>query len=59
MQLKLVSDGTPLGTKVVDENGEVIEYITNLKWEIGVGHYAKATIEITKLPLEVVGELKQ
>ena len=32
MKLKVVGDGTKNGTKVVDENGNSVEGITDLSW---------------------------
>lgn len=32
MKIKVVSDGTPEGTKVVDENNEALEGLAAVKW---------------------------
>lgn len=59
MKVKIVSDGTPKGTKVVDiETGEVIENITRIFWEVSLDSLAKAHIEIADCEIEVEAEGK-
>lgn len=36
MKLKIISDGTRAGTKVVNESGETVEGVTSIEW-----HYSQ------------------
>lgn len=57
MRIKIVSDGTPTGTKVVDaETGEMVHGVTAASIKIGVGDVSRVTIELVKVPVEVIGE---
>ncbi len=55
MKLKIISDGTNLGTKVIDvESGETLGLVQKIDWQIGVGEaFATATVVLSKLPIEV------
>jgi len=54
MKLKIISNGTDLGTKVVDaETGSVVEGVTSIEWKIAAGKYAEATIKCISIPVEV------
>lgn len=53
-RLKIVSDGTPMGTKVMTQSGEVIENVTSIYWNIRAdGTGSHADISITPFPIEV------
>ena len=54
--VKIISDGTAEGTKLVDEQtGESIGYVTHLSWEVGVNtKIATATVTIVKVPVDMV-----
>jgi hypothetical protein len=52
MKLKIISDGTPKGTKVVDEMGNRVEYVQSVQWSVKVGELSRATIEILDIPIE-------
>ncbi len=56
MKLKIVSDGTGDGTKILDENGERIENAVSVNWEIEASNNAIATITFMNVPVELVGE---
>ena len=59
MKVKIISDGTSNGTKVVNvETGEVIENVTRIFWEVNVGSLAKAHIQIINCEVEVEAEGK-
>ncbi len=53
MKLKITSDGTNKGTRLIDENGENIIGVVGIKWE---GHIkegtTKAVIEFVDIPME-------
>lgn len=58
-QLKIVSDGTPLGTRVYDADGRLITApITRISWEILPCRPAVAQVEFIA-EVEVVGEAKR
>lgn len=62
MRLKIVSDGTPVGTKVIDtETGEVLEGVVAIKWSVQSHHEkgevpyhdVRCWLEIEGTPVEV------
>jgi hypothetical protein len=57
MKLKIVSDGTPTGTRVEDETGNRIENVTSIDWWIGVDFVARCKIGFTMTELEVDGDV--
>lgn len=58
MRLKIVSDGTSNGTKIVDEeSGEEVRGVTHIEWSLGVDELAKVTIEFEAVSVDVKGEL--
>ena len=55
MELKIISDGTSAGTKVVDwKTGEELEGVISVEWSIGVGEFAVAKIELNMARTEVI-----
>jgi hypothetical protein len=58
--LKIVSDGTPHGTKVYnqDDEGNVseVKYIQSVEWKISMDGLAEVLIKAVKVPVEVSGE---
>jgi hypothetical protein len=46
MKLKVITDGTPQGTRVTDETGIKVENVRYVKFEVGVDFLARATIEL-------------
>lgn len=61
MKLKIISDGTKTGTKLIDEDtGEMIHGISKLTWEASVEDWAitKTTIEFFNIPVEIVSSVK-
>ena len=63
MKLKIVSDGTPMGTRVENaETGELLEDVVAVAWHIqvsGIPTLAVATVTLVNIPLDAVGELFQ
>lgn len=54
MKFKIVSDGTPKGTKVINtETGETVENVTRIFWEVCLDSLATAHIEIRKCEVEI------
>jgi hypothetical protein len=58
MKLRIVSDGTPKGTRVLDENDELIERVTVADWHAAVGEIPTATLKLFAMPVDVIGEAK-
>lgn len=54
MKIKIISDGTGRGTRVVTEDGEVLERVLSIKWECVGRQDAVATIEVSRVPVELV-----
>ncbi len=60
MKIKIVSDGTPYGVRVVDEEGEELQNkITSIKWEALSGDMPTVTMEFIDMDIDVVGEVKE
>jgi hypothetical protein len=53
MKLKIVSDGTPTGTRLLTEDGNYIEGVRSIHWEIGVDKVASAIVDIVLVPAEL------
>ena len=56
--IKIISDGTVTGTKVIDMNGIPLDNISKITWTASVtGVLANATIEFSNIPVELEGGL--
>lgn len=60
MKLKIVSDGNPINTKVVDvETGkDITKSVRGINWQISVDRLAEAEIVLVGTPVEITGEFK-
>lgn len=60
MKLKIISDGTNKGTKLIDEDtGEVVHLIQKLSLEIDANEpCTKVTIELLDVPVEITSKAK-
>lgn len=58
MKLKLVSDGTKTGTKLIDEDtGEMVHGVSRVSWEADAKeHITKTTVEFFNIPVEIVAK---
>jgi len=57
MKLKIISDGTVHGTKVLDENGDMLAGVVGILWECDKDmDMGKATITVIDVPIECIGE---
>lgn len=61
MKLKIISDGTAWGTKVVDvETGEELKYVKSADWHISADDkLAEANLTILHVPVEIIAEAKE
>jgi hypothetical protein len=57
MQIKIISDGTPRGTKVVNsETGESINFVTRIRFELNCNErVARVELELVNVPVELSG----
>lgn len=58
---KIVSDGTPANTKLVDvESGETLDLgITKIGWSIDVAGVSRCVLHLMKIEVEIQGEPSQ
>jgi len=57
MKLKIISDGTPAGTTIVNaETGEKLEFVHKVEWSMEAGHIAEAKLHILKMEAEFTGD---
>lgn len=58
MKLKIISDGTATGTKLIDEaSGEAIGLVQSIKWEMQASQVVSmATVTVLKVPFEAIAE---
>lgn len=57
MKLKIISDGTPIGTRVFAEDGETVEDVERITWGVSVkDKTAKARITLRNVAVDVIGE---
>ena len=58
MKLKIISDGKLQGTKVMTEDGQVIEGVTGITWSIDTEtHLARAQINFINLSAQLAVEI--
>ena len=58
--IKIISDGTVAGTKVVDENDLPLKDISRITWTVSAEDtLATATIEFINIPVELEGEINE
>ncbi len=58
MKIKITSDGTPFGTEVKTDTGEILGQVQEISWHLTVDGFAKATIILAKVPVELSLEAK-
>jgi hypothetical protein len=58
MKLKIISDGTNAGTKLIDEDtGKMVHLIQKLSWEANAKEpFAKVTVELINIPVEITSK---
>lgn len=59
MKLKIISDGTSVGTKLFDEDtGESVPLVQRLTWEATADGFnlTKVTVELLNVPVEIVAK---
>jgi len=58
MKLKIVSDGTSRGSRVLTEDGKEIEGVESATWTCHAPGVATATLTLRKVPVELEGYLE-
>ena len=55
MKLKIISDGTSCGTKLIDEDtGKAVGLVQSIDWSVNAGApFADCVIKISTLPVEL------
>jgi hypothetical protein len=57
MKVKIISDGTSKGTKIINaETGETIENVRGATWKCSVGHLAEVILDMINIPVEIEGK---
>lgn len=61
MRIKIESDGTPQGTRVLNaETGDMVEGVTGVEWVLpDCNSYARATLIFERVECEVIGEAEE
>lgn len=59
MKLRIVSDGTVEGTRVVDERGRRVQNVMAVNWTIGLGGIGTAVIAIKDVPVDLKSNVVQ
>lgn len=60
MRVKIISDGTAYGTRIVNmETGELVEGVVSVRWQMDAkDNTASVDISFVKVPIEAEGEWK-
>lgn len=56
MKLRIISNGTADGAKILDEKGNTIENCVELCWSIQQGSLVDCTMTFLNMPVELEGE---
>lgn len=60
-KVRLISDGTPIGTKLVDaETGEplpIMDHVRAIRWRVEVGDIAVCEVDLVRIEIDVLGEM--
>ena len=57
MKIKIISDGTPKGTRVLDDKGDVITNVDYISWELDfVSGTTSVNLSLTEVPVVLVGD---
>ena len=59
MRLKIVSDGTPMGTQIVnEETGEPVRNVKSLYWHLTHKSLVSAVVTFDEIPLEIISDFE-
>lgn len=52
--IQIISDGRPMNTKILDENGNMVKYVERVVWECVAGEgVTKCTLYMANVPVNV------
>lgn len=51
-KVRIVSDGTPCGTRVEGPDGQPIPGVVSVSWNVEMGEIARATIELINVDID-------
>lgn len=54
-RVRIISDGTPRGTRVETEDGTLIKGVQSVRWHLEIDGLARASIDVLAVALDVVG----
>lgn len=58
MRLRISSDGTPQGTRILDENGERVKGVTEVSWRLPARSMAEACVHLAWCGVDVETEAR-
>lgn len=53
---RIVSDGSSMGTKVLDPDGRSLDMVTKVEWSIEAGRIGVARVTLFNVEVDVVGD---
>lgn len=56
---RIVSDGTPLGTKVLDPEGRPLDMVSKIEWSIEAGGIGVARLTLINVEVDAIGDEAQ
>jgi hypothetical protein len=62
-RVKLISDGTAIGTKLIDpETGEplpIMDHVREIRWHVESGDLAICEVDLVLIEIDVIGEMAE
>lgn len=58
-KVRIVSDGTPSGTRVEGPDGQPIPGVVSVSWTVAVDGVARASIDLINVDIDAVAEAEQ
>lgn len=56
--LRIVSDGTPAGTKILDGEGRRLKHVKAVAWGLDVNGFARIALEVVAVPADLIGQVR-
>lgn len=54
-RLRIISDGTPQGTKLLTEDGQMVRNVQLISWHLAIGGNARCVVEIYAMAADTIG----
>ena len=58
-KVRIISDGTPFGTRVEGPDGQPIPGVVSVSWNVDMGEIARATIELINVDIDAQAQADQ